>query len=81
MLSGGKNPPPLYLRAELCRMFHCLPSELEKESAEIIKMASMLSIADQFRMEEVRKPQASSATLDAQIKRLKSHPSKSQGDS
>jgi len=80
VLSGGKNPPPLYLKAELCRMFHCLPSELEKESAEIIKMASMLSIADQFRMEEAKKPQSSGLSLEAQINRLKSHPGKSQGD-
>jgi hypothetical protein len=52
---GEEKPLPLlYVKAELCRLFHCLPSELEQESAELLKMVKMLNIADKLAMEQTK---------------------------
>ena len=44
----GEPLPALFIEGQLCRMFTCLPSQLREESTEILKMAKMLSIADQI---------------------------------
>ena len=54
IVGEDKSLPPLYIKAELCRLFHCLPSEIEMESAEILQMAKLLNIADELRMQEIK---------------------------
>lgn len=54
IIGEDKPLPPLYIKAELCRLFHCLPSELEGESAEILQMVKLLNIADELRMQEMK---------------------------
>lgn len=44
--------PRLYYIGRLCERFHCLPSELERESAEIIEMAGLLDAGDRIIMEQ-----------------------------
>jgi hypothetical protein len=43
----GALLPWLYVKARLCQMFGCLPSQLEREDADqILQMARLIHIAD-----------------------------------
>lgn len=52
-------PPVLLVKGLLCRQFHCLPSELEDESAEILKMIKMLEIVDTIQAQDIQAAQRS----------------------
>jgi len=43
------------VRAELCRTFHCLPSELDREDSELLKLAALLAHADDVRAKEAQR--------------------------
>lgn len=38
MRNGGKNAPVEYIDFQLCRLYGCLPSELDKEDAGVISL-------------------------------------------
>ena len=44
-----------YIRAELCRTFHCLPSQLDREDAELLRLSALLNHADAVRAKEIKR--------------------------
>ena len=55
IIIGDVAPPMDYVRAELCRTFHCLPSELDAEDSELLKLAALLAHADEVRAKEAKR--------------------------
>ena len=55
IIIGDVAPPMDYVRAELCRTFHCLPSELDREDSELLKLAALLARADEVRAKEAKR--------------------------
>jgi hypothetical protein len=55
IIVGDREPPIEYVEAELCRLFHCLPSQLESEPADVIRYAAWLMHADSVRAKEAQR--------------------------
>lgn len=55
LVYGDTPVPSIYSKGLLCRMFHCLPSQLETEGSEILQIARALNIGDQILTEQEKR--------------------------
>ena len=60
-LQSGRGAPFEFVEMQLCREFHCLPSDLVNESWEKIELfLEIMNIESQFRDKEQRKLESKS---------------------